>query len=207
MKKCFLLLGSSFLLVLILSACSNQSESYEGDFSYDIQDFEYENQDNEMVSSEDLEGTFWVADFIFTNCPSACPPMTANMSKVQSELKEAGLEDQVRFISFSIDPNHDTPKVLKDYANKFDADFSNWDLLTGYSEKEVKELSIDSFNSLLQRTPVEDPAEGQPDYDFIHSSNLFIVTPNGKAIKSYNGNTMDPSVVDNMVEDLKDYIK
>lgn len=207
MKKWLLLLGSTFLLGLILSACSNQPKSYEGDFSYDIQEFEYKNQDGEMVSSEDLKGTFWVADFIFTNCPTACPPMTANMSKLQSELKEAGLEDQVHFISFSIDPNHDTPKVLKNYAQKFDADFSNWDLLTGYSQKEVKELSIDSFNALLQRTTVEDPAEGQPNYNYIHSSSLFIITPNGKAIKSYNGNTMDPTVVDNIVKDLKGYLK
>jgi len=212
MKKRILLLGIA-MIIGVLSACadkpqtSEEPKTYEGDFSYDIQDFEYKNQDEEMVSSEDLNGNFWVADFIFTNCTSACPPMTANMSKLQSELKEAGLSDKVRLVSFTMDPNHDSPKVLKDYAQKFDAEFTNWDLLTGYSQEEIKKLSIESFKAFLKRTEVQDPAEGQPDYNYVHSSSLYIVSPNGKAIKKYNGNTMDPSVVENMVKDLKGYIQ
>lgn len=205
-------MGCSLLLAILLSACAGKSESNgsseaEGDFSYDIQDFEYTNQDGEKVSSEDLEGSYYIADFIFTNCTSACPPMTANMANLQSKVKEAGLEDEVRFVSFTMDPNHDSPQVLKDYANQFDADFSNWDLLTGYDQEEVKQLSIKSFNAFLERTTVQDPAEGQIDYNYIHSSSLYLVTPNGKAIKKYNGGTLDQEVVKTMVEDLKSYIQ
>ena len=201
MKKWLLLISCTLLFGVLLSACSKPEE----DFSYDIESFEYKNQDGEMVSSEELEGTYWVADFIFTNCTNACPPMTANMAKIQSQLKEAGLEDNIRFVSFSIDPNHDSPKVLKEYAKKFDANFSNWDLLTGYDQKEIKKFSIESFNSLVQRIPVEDAAEGQPDYNYMHSSSLFLVTPDGRAIKKYNGT--DYSKVDETVKSIKEFIE
>lgn len=199
--KRFLSFAILCLFVFILSACS---KSYEGDFSYEVQEFTYTNQDGEKVSLEDLQGDFWVADFIFTNCTNACPPMTANMSKIQSKIKEAGLEDKVHFVSFTIDPEHDSPQVLKDYAKQFDADFSNWDLLTGYKPEEIKEFSVKSFKSLVQKLPVEDPAEGQADYNFMHSSSLFIVSPEGKAIKKYNG--LQYENVDKLVEDLKNYI-
>lgn len=200
MKRTISLLAL-LLLILILAACS---KSYEGDFSHSIKDFEYTNQDGEQVALEDLEGKFWVADFIFTNCTNACPPMTANMSKVQSKIKEAGLEDEVRFVSFTIDPEYDTQEVLKEYGNRFDADYSNWDFLTGYKPEEIKEFSVKSFKSLVERTPVQDPAEGQADYNFLHSNSLYIVTPEGKAIKKYNG--MQYENVEKLVEDLKNYI-
>jgi len=214
MKKWLLLISCTLLFGVLLSACSNTEEGSsnnaenskpEEDFSYDVEEFEYKNQNGEMVSSEDLKGTYWVAAFIFTNCTAACPPMTANMAKIQSQLKEAGLEDNIRFVSFSIDPNHDSPKVLKEFANKFDADFSNWDLLTGYSQKEIKEFSVKSFKSLVERIPVQDPAEGQADYNYMHSSSLFLVSPDGRAIKKYNGT--DYSKVDGTVKSIKEFIE
>src|SRR5699024_5128054 len=91
------------LFVLFVSACGDQ---YNGDFSYEVQDFTFTNQDGEKVSKSDLEGEFWVADFIFTNCTTVCPPMTSNMANLQDQLKEAGLED-VRLVSFSVDPERD----------------------------------------------------------------------------------------------------
>lgn len=191
------------LMILLLTACSS-SKGYEGDFSYDIKEFEFTNQNGETVSKEDLEGDFWVADFIFTNCTSACPPMTNNMARLQTMVEEAGLEDQVRFVSFSIDPEHDSPEVLKEFANKFQADFTNWDFLTGYEPQTIKEFALKSFKAPVEKLPLKDAPEGQPDYDFMHSSRMYIITPEGKAIKGYIGtdiNNMEP-----LFEDLKGYI-
>lgn len=199
--KRLLLMGLILVLGLLLSACSSPEE----DFSYEVNDFEYKNQDGEMVSSEDLEGTYWLVDFIFTNCTTACPPMTANMANIQSQIKEAGLEDHIRFVSFTIDPNHDSPQVLKDYVKQFDGNFSNWDVLTGYSQQEIKEFSMESFKSLVKRLPVEDAAEGQADYNYLHPSSYFLVTPDGRAIKKYNAT--DFSKLDETVKSIKEHIK
>lgn len=190
------------LTFLVLSACS---KSYQGDFSYEVKDFEFKNQDGESVSKEDLEGTFWVADFIFTNCTSACPPMTANLARVQEEIKKAGLQDKVRFVSFTIDPNHDTPDVLSEYIQSHGGELNNWDALTGYSPDRIKEFSINSFKALVDKIPRKDPAEGEVDYNFLHSSSFYIVSPNGNAIKKIDGTQFEN--VDKLVKELKNYIK
>lgn len=187
---------------MLLSACS---KNYEGDFSYEIEDFEFENQDGETVSNEDLKGTFWVADFIFTNCTTACPPMTANMAKAQEKIKEAGLEDKVRFVSFTIDPEYDTKQVLKDYIQKQGGDFSNWDALTGYTPERIKEFSQTSFKSLVDKIPRQNAKEDESSYDFLHSSSLFIVTPEGNAIKRFEGTQFEN--VDALVNQLKEYVQ
>lgn len=164
------------ILVILLSACG---EKYEGDFSLEVQDFTFTNQDGQQVSKSDLEGKFWVADFIFTNCSTVCPPMTSNMAKLQEQLKKAGLEEDVQLVSFSVDPKNDTPKALKSYAKARGGTFENWDLLTGYEFQTIKELSIKSFKSA-----VEKPANSN---QVMHATSFFIVTPEGNAIKRYDG--------------------
>lgn len=77
--------------------------------------------------SSALAGKVWVADFIFTTCPGPCPRMSSQMHLVRNEVKE--LPD-VRFVSFTVDPEHDTPEVLAAYAKKFQAG-DGWYFLTG----------------------------------------------------------------------------
>src|SRR5690554_3570292 len=115
-------------LVLFLVACGEKE--IEPNMSGDIADFEFTTQDNEKLSLEDLNGEWWIADFIFTNCTTICLPMTSNMAKLQKELKEEELDAQL--ISFSVDPDYDSPEILKEYAEEYGADLSNWSFLTGY---------------------------------------------------------------------------
>jgi len=86
--------------------------------------------DGRPVSSDDLRGQVWIADFIFTRCPSQCPMLTANMAKVQKALP-ADPAGVVRLVSFSVDPGYDTPEVLRAYAERFGADTTRWAFLTG----------------------------------------------------------------------------
>jgi protein SCO1/2 len=79
-------------------------------------------------SSSALKGKVWVADFIFTTCMGPCPRMTSQMHWVEQQV--AGLPD-VRLVSFTVDPAHDTPPVLADYAGRFHADPARWHFLTG----------------------------------------------------------------------------
>src|SRR5699024_8131772 len=114
MKKRFLI---AFLLLLsvLLAACGKgEIESNLSDNEDDlktVEDFTFTNQDNEEVSLDDLKGKWWIADFIFTNCEDVCIPMTYNMQQLQMKLAEEGLDAEL--ISFSVDPDFDTPEVLK----------------------------------------------------------------------------------------------
>ncbi len=124
--------------------------------SEDVIDFEFTTQDNEKLSLDDLKGKYWIADFVFTNCTTVCLPMTTNMSELQDMMEEEGLNEHVELVSFSVDPDRDTPEALKDYAKSYDADLKNWTFLTGYDFETIKELSIKSFKSLLAAPPEGD---------------------------------------------------
>ncbi|WP_373895868.1 SCO family protein [Virgibacillus sp. CBA3643] len=181
-----LLLGS---IVLFLVACG---EDIETNMSEDVAEFEFTTQDNETLSLEDLKGEWWIADFVFTNCTTVCLTMTPNMSRLQSTLEEENIDAQL--LSFSVDPDYDTPEVLKEYADEYDADLRNWTFLTGYDFETIKEFSITSFRSLV--------AEPQSDSDQVtHGTSFFLVNPEGKVIKQYDG--VDMNVVDYITEDLK----
>ena len=94
---------------------------------YDAPHFSLVDQEGKPFTSEDLRGKVWVADFIFTHCPGACPLMTMKMSAIQ----QAVPEKSVHFVSFTLDPERDTPAALKDYATRYNADPARWHFLTG----------------------------------------------------------------------------
>jgi protein SCO1/2 len=81
------------------------------------------------VTDQELRGMPWVANFIFTRCPSACPMLTAKFKALQERL--GGAKSPVRFVSITVDPEHDTPEVLAAYAQKFGTDGLRWSFVTG----------------------------------------------------------------------------
>ncbi|MBR3117768.1 SCO family protein [Oceanobacillus profundus] len=187
MKKILLL---HILLAFILIGCS--SEAIETNMSEKVDDFQFTTQDNESLGLKDLEGQWWIADFIFTNCTTVCLPMTANMAELQSRMKDENLD--VQLVSFSVDPDYDTPEVLKEYGERYQADFGNWSFLTGYDFQTIKELSIKSFKNL-----VKEPLEG--DNQVMHGTRFYLVNPEGEVIKGYDG--ISSSEIDIIVGDLR----
>lgn len=104
--------------------------------------FQLVDQSGQLVSSEQvLAGKVWIANFFFTTCTGPCPRMSAQMHKLQSEL--ADLEN-VRLVSFTIDPERDRPEVLAEYARRFGAVPGRWYLLTG-SPEVLQQLNRDTF--------------------------------------------------------------
>ena len=104
-------------------------------------EFSYLDSDGNTVTLSGTNGKARLLYFFFATCPDVCPPTTALMSKVQDELKEDGVfGSEVEFLSVTIDPTHDTPEVLKDYAERFDTDPNGWKFLRG-DEKETAELA------------------------------------------------------------------
>lgn len=162
--------------ILFLSACTNLP--IETTMDEDVADFSFINEHEESVSLDDLKGDWWIADFIFTNCTTVCLPMTGNMTSLQNMMADKDVSVQI--VSFSVDPDYDTPKVLKEYGEEYDADFDSWDFLTGYDFDTIKELSIKSFRSL-----VKEAEEG--DDQVTHGTMFYLVSPEGEIVKSYDG--------------------
>ena len=105
-------------------------------------EFEFVNQAGDTITNEDYKGKVYVAEFFFATCPSICPIMTANLVEVQEEFSE---NSDFGIASFTIDPKHDTPVVLKSYAELHGIDHPNWHLLTG-EKKDLFELANSGFN-------------------------------------------------------------
>lgn len=178
--------------LLLLSACNN-SNSQEQAESRKVEDFTAITQDGEEFNVSDLEGHWWVVDFIFTNCETVCIPMTANMAKLQDMLEEEGLDD-VKLVSFSVDPERDTPEVLQAYAEENGADLDRWTFLTGYDFSEIEEYAVDVF-----KVWVSAPEEGSDQVE--HASYFSLVSPDGRIESHYSGTEADQ--MENIVADLK----
>jgi protein SCO1/2 len=97
---------------------------------FQTQPFSLTDQDGKPFGSEQLKGQAWVAAVIFTNCPGACPMMSQRLSKLQ----EAVPAKNVKLVSFTVDPERDTPEVLRQYGVRFNADGKRWHFLTGPKE-------------------------------------------------------------------------
>jgi len=125
-------------------------------------------QNSRRVSAETLRGKVWVADFFFTRCPSICPRITRRLRALQ--VAAASQAHPPELISFSVDPENDTPPVLLAYAQRFDADLKTWAFLTGDLEV-VKRTVVDGFKLALDGKA--DPAAENG--GIIHGAHLVLV--------------------------------
>lgn len=164
---------------------------------YTIPKFSFINQDNKEVSHRDYQNKIFVTDFFFTECPSICPVMSAQMARLQSLIKKDELNNDVMFLSFSVKPQHDTPDVLKAYGEGIAADFSNWNFLTG-AASDIYDLAESGF--MLSAFP-SDTAEG----GIFHTDKITLIDRQ-MHIRGYYDGTSTKSV-DQLFTDIKDLIK
>lgn len=155
-----------------------------------IPNFEFTNQDGEKIGSDDLLGHIYVADFFFATCPTICPKMTTNMAYIQNKFKE---KEDLRFISITVNPEGDTPEVLKEYAEKVHADTKTWSFLTGDKDK-IYDIA---FKGFFVSTMKDSIAPG----GFLHSKMLILVDRKGQ-VRGY----FDGTVYSEMKKDLTDAI-
>jgi protein SCO1/2 len=140
---------------------------------YFVPPFSLTERSGRTITNSDLLGKIWVADFIYTTCPGPCPLVSASMAKLQEAL--AG-DPRVQLVTFTVDPNTDTPAVLSDYADKLGANPSRWWFLTG-GEKQIYDVVRNGF--LL---PIEDNSGKQLEpgqYKVTHSTQVALVDGNG----------------------------
>jgi protein SCO1/2 len=153
-----------------------------------IPPFKTVNQYGDSISNKNLDGNIYVANFFFTTCPSICPTMHRNMLTVYDAFKAA---KDVKIISYTIDPKHDTVAVLKKYADKMGITGNNWLLLNGKKE-DIYKLS----ESYLVRKPEEDAKEM-----FIHDGYFILIDKQKRIRGTYDGTV--PEQVANLITDIK----
>lgn len=116
-----------------------------------VPEYSFTDQNGKTITNQDYAGKVYVAEFFFTTCPDICPIMTENMIKIQNEFLG---NPNVGIASFTIDPNHDTPEILKTYAKEKGITKIQWHLLTGEKDKIFK-LANEGFNLYVGETPNE----------------------------------------------------
>jgi protein SCO1/2 len=143
-------------------------------------------------TSEAMRGHVTVADFIFTRCASSCPRLTARMHKLQSRLQETGSRAQL--VSFSVDPENDTPSVLSDYAGRVHADTDRWSFVTGPAD-DIERTVVFGFKMSAAKI-----ARGAGDYDVTHGDWFVLIDARGEIRGYYR--TDEPDDLDVLVSDI-----
>lgn len=188
---------------------SNTKNNFESNSDFDIgrmmkmekvPAFQFVNQNNDTIGSEYYNNLVYVVEFFFSTCPSICPIMNTNMLKVEEVYKN---NNDFGIASFTIDPEYDTPSVLKEYANNYGVSHPNWNFLTG-DKFEILKLANEGFKLYAAQS---DEVEG----GFEHSGLFALIDRNGfirsridenrNPIIYYNG--LEDEGIQQLIEDIK----
>lgn len=142
----------------------------------EVPDFALIERSGRTVKRQELLGNVWIADFIFTNCGSACPMMSANMKQLQNVLNDSA---DVKLVSITVDPVRDTPAVLSEYAKRYGARTDQWLFLTGDPAAIQKLAKEGFFLSAEAGTDPKDP--------IIHSQKFALVDKKGRLRGFFDG--------------------
>ncbi len=152
--------------------------------------FRLTNQRGEPFGSTDLAGKIWIADFVFTNCPGPCPMISSRMSELQKPLEKS----DVHLVTFTVDPETDTPEILRTYAERLNAHERRWDFLTG-DKTAIYNLTRDGFKLAVVEGAGD---EGQ----LVHSARAVLVDRRG-TIRGYYDITAPDGVTTLLAETSK----
>jgi len=137
---------------------------------WSVPPFQLTSQSGQPFDSKSLDGNIWVADFIYTNCPGPCPRMSSIMRGVQTAVAEY---PDVKLVSITVDPQHDTPQVLTSYAGRYHAEPGRWFFLTG-EQAALHALCRNGFKL------------GDVDGSLVHSTRLVLVDRQGRVRGFYD---------------------
>ncbi len=186
------------LLVLLIAAsaliagCSKPA-TVPDDFGQ-LPDFNLIERSGKPLSRQDLAGKIWVAAFIFTRCAGPCTQISGSMAQLQSKLQDL---PEARLVSFTVDPEFDSPAVLTKYAERFGADPARWYFVTGEA-KPIYELLRQGF-----KVGVE-PAQGAdrtPGNEVTHSTKLVLVDKHGHHRGFFDG--LDQKALEKIVDEAR----
>lgn len=148
--------------------------------------FSLTERDGTMFTSDALAGRVWVASFFFSNCPGVCLKLNQEIAELQKELPDL----DVVYVSFTVDPENDTPQRLREYAERFQADPKQWLFLTGQLPK-IKDIAENNFQVSADRA--------------VHSDRLIIIDRRGYVRGSFRGG--EPAQVVALKRKLAEVVK
>ncbi len=154
---------------------------------WSVPEFSLADQHGARVRKSDLAGHVWIADFMFTRCTSVCPMLTARLRLEQRRL----IDPSLRFVSFSVDPEHDTTEELRRYAETWGND-QRWLLLR--TEPHSLQALVDGMRVLAQ-------SSGDPENPILHTSLFFLVDRAGELRGMYDSN--DELALARLVDDAR----
>lgn len=137
-----------------------------------------------------LLGKPYIANFFFTSCPTICPKLTGAMKEVYQRFKDKG--DQIHFVSISVDPENDTPTVLKDFMKMSGIDYQNWHSLTG-SKADIYEVVVEKMRVHVGDKEILPDGDGA--YDIPHLAQLALFDQNGDLRGLFRTDSMELSAL------------
>lgn len=150
--------------------------------------FSFVDQHGKPTNERDLAGKVWIADFIYTQCTSACPLLSAKLALVRRQLADP----RAKFVSFSVDPEHDTPEVLRSYEQNWGPDDARWTLLS----TDPKGLAALAEGMRVAVSPTQDPND-----PILHTTLFFLVDSAAKVRGAYD--STDDAALDRLVRDAQ----
>jgi protein SCO1/2 len=184
-----------------MSACSSPNEpalpifgerDVEGTDTvyHTIGDFKFVNQDSAVISNDTFKGKIYVSDFFFTSCRTICPIMKTQMLRVYQRIEN---DPEVLLLSHTIDPEHDTVALLRDFAERLGVKSTKWHFVTGNKE-DIYKIAQTSYFS----TAMEDKSEAD---GFIHSGAFLLIDKQRRIRGKYDGTKEED--VDRLLEDIE----
>jgi cytochrome oxidase Cu insertion factor (SCO1/SenC/PrrC family) len=161
------------LLLAAPAACARRSEPLP--VLFHLPPFALTERSGRPLTSQDLRGGVWIADFVFTRCAGVCPRMTGRMAALRQQVPEA-----VRFVTFTVDPEHDTPAVLTRYAEPLNPG-GRWLFATG-AKADLHRLATEGFKLAAMEMPPGAAGDGP----FLHSSKFALVDGQGRVRGYYD---------------------
>lgn len=151
LKHIWVLAAAVGVLSLTILRCASSRDLTHLAQLYKVAPFELVDQSGAPFSSNELNGKVWIASMVFTSCRTECPMIGKANQELQQAL--AGLPE-VRLVSFSVDPEFDTPALMNTWGQQFGADPARWKLLTG-PRKAIESIVIDGFKTHMSDRKVE----------------------------------------------------
>lgn len=192
LSKTFWIVFCSFLFAYPVYRSMNRELPPELPVIYELPEFKLVDENGKAFGSGDLNGKPYIANFHFTSCPTVCPEIMKEAQTIQKRIR--GLGTNVAIVSFTVDPDTDSPKVLFDKARELKANPYIWKFLTG-SRDDLKKVILGGFRSAMGEREELD----QNMYDIAHSSRFFLVDEKGRVRSIYSKNKED---IDKMMIDL-----
>lgn len=147
-----------------------------------VPEFELISENGQRFGSKDLQGRVYLANFVFSRCPTVCPKMLLDLEKIQKRIRGTG--KKVAIVTFTVDPEYDNEKVLFDLARKHDANPYTWTFLTGSDKEAMFKLYRDGFKVGVEQNPKDM-------FDIAHSEKIVLVDGDNRVRGFYSFETND----------------